>query len=670
MVSENNIESAGDRGDSPSAGHHQPGYTVVARRYRPRQFSELVGQETVIQALTKAIQSNRVGHAYLFTGARGVGKTSAARIFAKALNAPGGPSIEPPTDSDVALAIDAGEDMDVLEIDGASNRGIEEIRHLRMGVNVRPSRSQYKIYIIDEVHMLTTQAFNALLKTLEEPPEHVKFIFCTTDPDKIPITVLSRCQRFDFPPLATQQINERLQAICQTERIEVEPGVLELLARRARGSMRDSQSLLEQLISFSDGRLTVAGVHAVLGTAEEGRLEALSGALERRDACGALTELEASVAAGLDPGHLAEQLLAYLRDVMTAAVGGGPDLLHLVAPSRHDQLQAIAQQWGSHRLLASIQLIDEALVKMRHSLQSRLLLEVALVQVCQLPDLDSLAALLQSLKGAGGAALAALPTVQVSPPGDAKKKVAAAPTAEPAAAKGVPAATSPESAESPAGPQTAATVDMPRPPSSPVDDAAPAGDVSHHPSLIGTPTAAVDERHGTAQPPIATSDQPASFTPTEAWFRAAELLDGVIAAGCRAAVNVQAENDGGWKVVLPGDTPWLQEMLQSAEHRPSIEAALERVVGTAVRFRVVGGGEPTAHPRHAPPPPKIGNAQLIRQAMEEPYIIKLLELFGGHVGRVQLPQVPPAHPSPGPPAPHAEPTTGQSHQPYPPIGNA
>ena len=177
------------------------GYTVVARRYRPKSFDELVGQDTVAQGLMRAIETDRVGHAYLFTGARGVGKTTSARIFAKMLNASNDHSGHFNPESEVAKAIDAGDDMDVIEIDGASNNGVEEIRVLRSNVSVRPTRGKYKIYIIDEVHMLTNNAFNALLKTLEEPPEHVKFIFCTTEPDKLPATVLSRCQRFDFPPV-------------------------------------------------------------------------------------------------------------------------------------------------------------------------------------------------------------------------------------------------------------------------------------------------------------------------------------------------------------------------------------------------------------------------------------------------------------------------------------
>ncbi|MCA9160902.1 MAG: DNA polymerase III subunit gamma/tau, partial [Planctomycetales bacterium] len=250
--------------DNPAtAPKDSSGYTVVARRYRPRSFSELVGQDHIAHALDAAIATGRVGHAYLFTGARGVGKTSSARIFAKALNASDG--VEQELAADMARSIDSGDDMDVIEIDGASNRGIEEIRTLRANVNVRPSRARYKIYIIDEVHMLTNQAFNALLKTLEEPPPHVKFIFCTTDPDKLPITVLSRCQRFDFVPIKLDAIQARLSEICKAEGFEADEDALALLARRAAGSMRDSQSLLEQVMSFSQDRISVEQVQQLLG---------------------------------------------------------------------------------------------------------------------------------------------------------------------------------------------------------------------------------------------------------------------------------------------------------------------------------------------------------------------------------------------------------------------
>ncbi len=373
-------------------------YTVVARRYRPKNFTELVGQENVAQALSTAIRTGRVGHAYLFTGARGVGKTSTARIFAKALNAEGGPNPEPDLDSDVAVAIDSGEDMDVIEIDGASNRGIEEIRQLRANVNVRPSRSRFKIYIIDEVHMLTIQAFNALLKTLEEPPAHVKFIFCTTDPEKIPITVLSRCQRFDFSPVQSDKILARLQFICEQEGAKADAEALQVIARRANGSMRDSQSLLEQILSFSSGEIRVEDVFQILGAADESLLGSTVERLMERDGGGAIAHLDQAVQSGVDPGQFGEQLLGYLRDILVLSVGAPADLVRTASPQGHRRLLDLGNRWGSTTLVSAIQLLDEALVKMRHSVQGRILLEVALIQIGQLQDLQKISDLIEYLR--------------------------------------------------------------------------------------------------------------------------------------------------------------------------------------------------------------------------------------------------------------------------------
>ncbi len=334
----------------PAARH----YVVVARRYRPQAFEELIGQEHVAQALSNAIATNRVGHAYLFTGARGVGKTSAARILAKALNCVDGPTAAPCNRCDICQSISAGDDVDVLEIDGASNRGIDEIRQLRQNVNVRPSRARFKIYIIDEVHMLTREAFNALLKTLEEPPEHVKFIFCTTEPTKIPITILSRCQRFDFAGISTRSIFERLRQIVAAEGVEAEPEALEVIARRAAGSMRDSQSLLEQLLAFAPERITVADVHGMLGTAGDERLAALVGHLVARNAAGALAELDAAAHEGVDVAQLIEQLFGYFRDCMVAAVGCPADAFLYASPGpqrrggRGRQAARLANHPGRH----------------------------------------------------------------------------------------------------------------------------------------------------------------------------------------------------------------------------------------------------------------------------------------------------------------------------------
>ena len=398
-----------------------PQYVVVARRYRPQTFDQLVGQEHIARALSNAIQTHRVGHAYLFTGARGVGKTSTARILAKALNCVRGPTAAPCNECDSCRASAPGEDIDVLEIDGASNRGIDEIRQLRQNANVRPSRSRFKIYIIDEVHMLTREAFNALLKTLEEPPEHVKFIFCTTEPSKIPVTILSRCQRFDFAGILTSSIGQRLREIVEAEGVEAEPEALAILARRAAGSMRDAQSLLEQLLAFSPQRITVADVHGMLGTAGEERLTRLLGYIVSRQPSAALAELDAAVQEGVDVGQLIEQLFGFLRDAMATAVGCSAESFLYASPVGRQQVISAGQELGLETILAAMQILDQTLSRLRYSTQGRILAELALVRICQLEDLEELPALIAQLQGGGHAGPESVSTA--APPPAAKKKL-------------------------------------------------------------------------------------------------------------------------------------------------------------------------------------------------------------------------------------------------------
>jgi DNA polymerase-3 subunit gamma/tau len=374
-------------------------YVVIARRYRPQTFDELVGQEHVARALQQAIASDRVGHAYLFTGARGVGKTSAARILAKALNCVNGPTPTPCNECDVCLCVASGDDVDVIEIDGASNRGIDEIRQLRQNVAVRPSRVRYKIYIIDEVHMLTKEAFNALLKTLEEPPEHVKFIFATTEAQKIPITILSRCQRFDFAGISQPAIQTRLAQIAAAEGVEVEPEALQILASRAAGSMRDSQSLLEQLLSAGHQRITADEVNQLLGIAPAERLSELLRHLVARNAAAALAELDATIQGGVEVGLLLDQLVGYFRDTMAAAVGCSREQLLYALPSQVDEVASVAKQLGLSTILAIGQILDQTAARMRVSMHGRTLVEMAVVRICQLDELEELATMIAELRG-------------------------------------------------------------------------------------------------------------------------------------------------------------------------------------------------------------------------------------------------------------------------------
>lgn len=371
-------------------------YTVLARRFRPQNFSEVVGQEMVARALQNAIRGDRVAHAYLFTGARGVGKTSMARILAKALNCPHTQDGIPCGECEVCQNISVGSDVDVLEIDGASNRGIDDIRSLRANVNVRSMRSKYKIYIIDEVHMLTKEAFNALLKTLEEPPPNVKFIFCTTEPNKLPDTILSRCQRFDFGYIEETSICARLKQIAEAEEVTVAEEAIQLVARRAGGSMRDSQSIFDQLLSFGESELTAESVHRILGTASDERLIELVDALMQRQRDVALSLFDAALNSGVQLNEMVDQLLNYLRDLSVVATGANEVTLLAIAENNRASLQRQAEAWGIQTCLAAFQILNEARNKMFRASHGRALVELALIRISLLEDLDQLCALISS----------------------------------------------------------------------------------------------------------------------------------------------------------------------------------------------------------------------------------------------------------------------------------
>ncbi len=373
-------------------------YTVVARRYRPQRFEDVVGQDHVVQSLRNAIRLNRIAQAYLFCGTRGVGKTSIARIFAKCLNCVQGPTESPCQTCDICQAIASGQDVDDIEIDGASNNGVEQVRELRQNASLRPSRSRYKIYYIDEVHMLSTGAFNALLKTLEEPPAHVKFFFATTEANKIPITVLSRCQRYDFAGITPEAIAGTLGEICTREGVESEPEALQLVARRAGGSLRDAQSLLDRLLASGSSKLTVDVVHALLGTASDERLLALLEALAGHEPAAALTLLEQSASEGVQPAELLSGLIDLVRDAMILAVGGGESLLAAISPRNRSQLKSIVERWTGEPIIAALQILGECRSRMRGSVHGRLLLETALVRAALLEELTSLSSLVERLE--------------------------------------------------------------------------------------------------------------------------------------------------------------------------------------------------------------------------------------------------------------------------------
>ena len=290
-------------------------YLVLARKWRPKKFTELVGQEHVVKALTNALDTGRVHHAFLFTGTRGVGKTTIARIFAKSLNCEKGESSDPCGVCNACLDIDAGRFVDLLEIDAASNTGVDDVRDLIENAQYMPARGRTKVYLIDEVHMLSKSAFNALLKTLEEPPGHVKFLLATTDPQKLPVTVLSRCLQFNLRRLDENQIGGQITKILAAENIEAEPAAVKLLARSADGSLRDGLSLLDQAIAYTGGKLTAASVNAMLGTVDNAQVGGILDALSLGDAAALMANVEAMSVYSPDFGHVLEDLAIALHQL-------------------------------------------------------------------------------------------------------------------------------------------------------------------------------------------------------------------------------------------------------------------------------------------------------------------------------------------------------------------
>ncbi|HXF82451.1 MAG TPA: DNA polymerase III subunit gamma/tau, partial [bacterium] len=356
------------------------------RKWRPQTFEALIGQERVTRTLQNAIRANRVVHAYLFAGHRGTGKTTTARILAKALNCQAGPTPEPDNTCPNCQAISGGYAVDVIEIDAASNRGIEEVRELRDRIRLAPTEGRYKVYIIDEAHMLTTEAANALLKTLEEPPAHAVLILVTTEPHRLPPTILSRCQRFDFRRVSQREIVARLRTIAATEGFQIEDAALTLIAAAADGSVRDAESILDQLVSYTEGPIGVADVQAVLGILSADVALRLGEALLARDAAAALALAGQVIDEGKDIRQVLRTLLDHFRDLLVLKVGAAADLLDTTAERLH-ALHAQAASVELEEILRALSILAAAESEVRWSPQMRLLLEIALLRVCR-PEMD------------------------------------------------------------------------------------------------------------------------------------------------------------------------------------------------------------------------------------------------------------------------------------------
>ncbi len=435
-------------------------YQVIARKYRPQRFADVVGQEHVTTTLANAIRLGRIAHGYLFCGPRGTGKTTLARIFAKALNCTGGPSVEFDEADPRVKEITEGRSLDVLEIDGASNNGVDQVRELRDTAKFAPASGKYKIYIIDEVHMLSTAAFNALLKTLDEPPPHVKFLFATTDPEKVLPTILSRCQRFDLRRIPAALIVKHLAWIAEQEKVSIDADALLAIARGADGGMRDAESTLDQLISFCGERIVESDVLSMFGLAARAQLMHLVDALLEGDIATTLRLLEELTSSGKDLGRLLADLLNHFRNLLLFQVSGSEAGLLNVSEAEMGALTRQAKHIDADALTRVMEVLSAAEGRQREVASKRIFMEVTLLKVIQAREATSLDAVLKQLKAMRDQVPAG-PAVAV-PAASATKANIAAPVA-PAALMVTPTVLAPTVVSSPINPPASSVSSVPIP---------------------------------------------------------------------------------------------------------------------------------------------------------------------------------------------------------------
>jgi DNA polymerase-3 subunit gamma/tau len=613
-------------------------YTVLARRYRSGTFDEVIGQDHVAQTLKKAIKSGRVAHAYLFCGTRGTGKTSMARILAKALNcrSSDGPTVEPCGKCDSCQAIARGDDIDVIEIDAASNTGVDNIREVIENAQYRPARSRFKVYIIDEVHMLSKSAFNALLKTLEEPPSHVKFILATTEPEKVLATILSRCQRYDFRNIATREIAAHLKEISQKEKIKADEDALLLVAKAGAGSMRDALSLLDRLLSVGEKHLTAEMVEQLLGLPKGQLLFDLANAVGSGDVKSTLARADSILQSGLSADGLIAALIDHLRNLLILRTCGPDSTLVEVPGLSMEELVEQASRFDPVALTQDITILEELRRNIRQSQAGRALLDATLVRMALADQFASIQELLGRLDGNGS-------------PGPARTTRLAA--AAPAAQKKNPEPSQPLIASAEPA-QASAPIDeddddLPRP-----------GKVWEGPSP--SPATLLSSHRSKLQPTTPAREPVANVEPVDpsnlpqVWQALLRLLaeHGPVLQSLVSPGRLIGIDDGRAVIRYGPQHETFVKMLERNGKKDLVREKLTEVLGQSVgvKFEVDAGAE-TAPPAPASPPPRPAvpppqepppvspavklTPELIESLRNEPLVKALMDQMGAQVVKVE-----------------------------------
>jgi DNA polymerase-3 subunit gamma/tau len=574
-------------------------YKVIARKYRPQTFSEIVGQQHVTRTLANAIGSNRVAHAYIFSGVRGVGKTTTARILAKALNCASGPTAEPDNTCDSCREISAGTSLDVLEIDAASNRGIDQIRELREMVRYAPASSRYKVVILDEAHQLTGEASNALLKTLEEPPERVVFILATTQAEDLAETIKSRAQLFQFRSLTFKEIAAEIERIVGAENLQIEPGAVAVLARAAEGSLRDGLSLLEQAISYSGDAVTDAQVRELLGVVAESVLDELVEAIATQSAERALGLVHRLIGEGQNLQHFCREAIRHFRNLLVALVCGADSDLVAAPADERARLAEQAAKFSEEDLTRFFNILLITDDDLRRKPDPRLHLELGLLKLVNAQRLAPLEEVLADLRGEGATAKSRPPSSGTPPRAMSAAQSASAPGYSTAAR---------ETPKASASSQPAAAIP-------PVRAASPvsAGPVPASPPRV-IARAAGDATSGLAS---------AQVEAIKAALQGQKFLWSMVEHATRWEIE-----GGELHLFFPTESRSLAEMLQARDPMERLRTVLNQVVGQPLRVCVK---------LESSRAPGIRGSELRARFEEDPIVRAMLEKFGGQISKVKRP---------------------------------